>query len=72
MQNVIGLPPEDLQDIVHQIAYSSVSKSSPSLVTLTLPWMLSAQPLLLLGALFVSWCIAFVLVIDLYPDNTTS
>ncbi|XP_064626799.1 uncharacterized protein LOC135487228 isoform X2 [Lineus longissimus] len=35
-----------------------------------MPWIYSAVPTIVLLSFFASWCIAFICVIVLYPDNT--
>jgi hypothetical protein len=37
-----------------------------------LSWLFSALPTILLAIVFLLWCVAFILVIVLFPDNTPS
>ncbi len=37
-----------------------------------LSWLFTALPTLLLALLFLAWCVAFILVILLFPDDEPS
>ena len=55
---------QDYADIVKIVGREDRGKS--------LSWLFSALPIILLSIVFIVWCIAFILVIVLFPDNESS
>ena len=54
----------DYTDIVRTVGREDIG--------VRLSWLYSAWPTLILAGVFVLWCVAFVLIIVLFPDNSPS